>query len=211
MRALLITFLFAAGGCTVHSNSVDGQYPPIRNSKPGAGTIAILGDSLAAGYGANDMHNTPAQCLAGKFKNRLSDFAVNGLTSSDTLTRVDAVAGVAPHLVFVSAGGNDVLSQRSRPGSYGAEKTLREMGEIFDRLLATGSVVAYLGLQPPYTGTERLLQISEMARQKGVIVVDGMAGFWGKNEFMFDPIHPNDKGYEIMCSRILQAVEGYYP
>jgi hypothetical protein len=73
------------------------------------------------------------------------------------------------------------------------------------------AVVVYLGLNPPFTGGERMPQISQLARSKGVIVVDGMNGFWGNTNLMSDKIHPNNLGYSILCDRVLTALKGYYP
>lgn len=84
------------------------------------------------------------------------------------------------------------------------------MTKLFDRLLATGALVVYLGLNPPYAGAERLPAITEIAKSKGVLVVDGMAGFWN-TQLMGDEFHPTTEGYRQMCQRIVEAVRGHYP
>jgi lysophospholipase L1-like esterase len=209
-RHLLLTvaavFIFSA--C---SNSDTTGNPPIRNAKPGVGSLSVLGDSLAAGYGATDPAVRPAACIAHGLDTTVQDFSVAGLTSSQILMKADQVQASAPKVIFVSSGGNDAIMETNLPGSYPAAKTLSEMDSLFERLLNTGAVVVYLGLNPPFTGGERMPQISQLARSKGVIVVDGMNGFWGNTNLMSDKIHPNNLGYSILCDRVLTALKGYYP
>jgi lysophospholipase L1-like esterase len=201
-------FIFSA--C---SNSADtsANNPPIRNAKPGAGSLTVLGDSLAAGYGAKNGAIKPAACIARGLNTTVQDFSVAGLTSSQILAKADQAQASGPKVIFVSSGGNDAILDMNKHGSYPAGKTLSEMSSLFERLLDTGAVVVYLGLNPPFAGGERLPQISQLARGKGVIVVDGMNGFWNNPNLMSDRIHPNDLGYSILCERVLTALKGYYP
>lgn len=185
--------------------------PPLRNTKPGAGPIAVLGDSLANGYGADDPANKPVGCLEKAFGQAPFDISIPGLTTERALKGVQTVLRMGARLVFVSSGGNDAISESRRPGSYPEESTLSQAEDLFDRLLNSGAMVVYLALYPPMAGGERLPKVAAMARSKGVIVVDGMAGFWDDPSKMADQIHPNDYGYSIMCQRILSAISGYYP
>lgn len=212
-RNLLLTaatvFIFSA--C---SNSLDSEAanPPIRNAKPGAGSLTVVGDSLAAGYGAKNEAVKPAECIARGLNTTVQDYSVAGLTSSQVLARADLVQASRPKVIFVSSGGNDAILDHDHHGSYPVGKTLGEMSSLFERLLDTGAVVVYLGLTPPFAGGERLPQVSQLARGKGIIVVDGMRDFWGNPNLMLaDGIHPNDLGYSILCQRVLTALKGYYP
>jgi lysophospholipase L1-like esterase len=209
-RNLILTaaavFVFSA--C---SNPDTANNPPIRNAKPGVGSLAVLGDSLAAGYGATNAAVKPAACIAHGLDTTVQDFSVAGLTSSQILAKADQVQASTPKVIFLSSGGNDAIQDDSQPGSYPASKTLSEMNSLFERLLNTGAVVVYLGLNPPFEGGKRMPQISQLARSKGVIVVDGMNGFWDNSNLMSDKLHPNDLGYSILCDRVLTALKGYYP
>lgn len=169
-------------------------------------TIVVMGDSLASGFGSTDKKFTPAECLHRAFNRDTVDLSKPGSKTDQILEKIDEVVSRKPSLVFVSSGGNDAMADIVFPGSYSSEQTLHEMAQMFDRLLSTGAKVVYLGLRPPYPGSERLPEISALAQTKGVMVVDGMDGFWGHTELMHDLIHPNDKGYEIMCQRILDTI-----
>jgi lysophospholipase L1-like esterase len=211
-RNLILTaaavFVFSA--CS-NSSDTSADNPPIRNTKPGVGSLTVLGDSLAAGYGAKNAAVKPAACIAQGLNTTAQDFSVAGLTSSQILAKADQVEASAPKVIFVSSGGNDAIQDDRQPGRYPASKTLSEMNSLFERLLNTGAVVVYLGLNPPFAGGKRMPQISQLARSKGVIVVDGMNGFWDNPNLMSDKLHPNDLGYSILCDRVLTALKGYYP
>lgn len=201
MRALLLVFAFAFAA---HADQIT-----ITNNNPGIGPISVIGDSLAAGYGADDDAVRPAGCFKANFEGETSDFSVPGRTSTDVLSDLDKSLQKAPHLIFVSAGGNDAI-QNYWTNNFPAEKSYEQMTKLFDRLLATGALVVYLGLNPPYAGAERLPAITEIAKSKGVLVVDGMAGFWN-TQLMGDEFHPTTEGYRQMCQRIVEAVRGHYP
>jgi len=183
----------------------------VKNSKPGIGKAVVMGDSLAAGYGATSADKTPVGCLSKAFNQATIDHSKAGRTSIEVLMGSQRSFDEQPKLIFISSGGNDTISEISQPGSYPEKQTLDEMAQLFDRALASGALVVYLGLKPPFAGTDRLPAISAMAQLKGVLVVDGMNGFWGDPNLMSDDIHPNDKGYEILCQRTLEALKNYYP
>ena len=181
----------------------------VLNSNPGVGVIAVAGDSLARGRGATNPDNRTPGCFRQNFPGQVESFGVDGRTSYQLLGDLSEVEAVQPKLIFVSSGGNDAIKDFWF-GFYPEERTLREMDEIFDRLLATGAVVVYLGLNPPQKAAARLPKISALAASKGVLVVDGMQGLWG-TDFMRDQFHPNDQGYQKMCARIVEALQPYYP
>jgi len=176
------------------------------NEKPSIGPIVVLGDSLAAGYGARDANHRPARYLQRKFGRAVQDISVSGSVTSQTLMASRALPA-QPSLILVSTGGNDVIRDFFHAGSYPPEKSLLEMDQLFDRLVATGAVVVYLGLNPPVPNMDRLRKAGELARSKGIIVVDGVRGLWDDGSTMSDFIHPNDKGYAIILERISEALK----
>lgn len=191
------------------STSLSGAAVPVVNPHPGMGLIAVAGDSLAFGYGAQDWSFTPESCLGDHFQAPTKNYSIVAATSSSLEKRLPRILQDKPKLVFISSGGNDVITNHF--GSYPVQKSLDEMRRVFDALIAEGALVVYLGLNPPYAGAERLPMISIIAAAKGVIVVDGMNGFWGTTQWLTDGIHPNDAGYQLLCTRLLQAVSPYYP
>ncbi len=175
-----------------------------------AGGVVVIGDSLAAGLGATDQAYTPSGCLEAHLGRPVVAMAKAGLTSEEILNDAAVIAERKPELVFVSSGGNDVMKEIWSPGSYPKERSQQEMERIFSLLTAAGSEVIYLGIDPPFLKQrdDRLQRIWELALQKRVTVVDGMNGFWGREEWMSkDGIHPNNEGYRIMCERIVKSLK----
>lgn len=184
----------------------------ILNEHPGVGHIAVVGDSLAAGFRATDKKVKPAGCLSRNFDHdKIINVAIPGLTSEQILKAVNKILKYNSKLVFISSGGNDTLQDDKKPGSYPTQKTLDEMNIMFDAFLQTGAVVAYLGLNPPAPYPIRLPEITQLAMSKGIIVIDGMNGLWGNSLLMADSHHPNNMGYSIMCNRIVNGIQPYYP
>lgn len=199
------------------SSSGNGRVTPaggtndIKNRNPGTGDIAIFGDSIAHGLGSTKQEFIPLNCLSNSFKANTYDYSINGHTSEQILQRINLATKQSLRLVFLSAGGNDVLQEMNQAGRYPKEKTISQMTQIFDQLLSTSAVVVYLELNPPVPQASRLPEVAALAKSKGILVVDGMRGFWNNTTYMSDSIHPNDFGYEIMCARILSSLNGYYP
>ena len=221
---LSLSLISSLAGCGAPTNEVQSAGDPIncrcepteatrvRNAKPGLGTISIIGDSLARGRGTDESSPyVPAQCLKNAFNATINPLAINGLTSEGTLSEVNAAIAAGSRLVFVSSGGNDAIRDTVQPGSYPVSKSLREMEVVFDRLLDSGAVVVYLGLRPPFSGSERLSKIWDLATKKGVIVIDGMKDLWDDPTKMADSVHPNEAGYTKMCERIVEGIGASYP
>lgn len=177
------------------------------------GTIHVMGDSLAYGTGAPSTALSPANCLRKGFsQSTVINEAVPGTKSDKFLKGLESWKPAADaQLIFVSMGGNDVIGNLLSPGSFPQQNTLLNMTQIFDVLQQPGVIVVYLGLEPPRPDSDRLPLISLMAESRGIIVVDGMEGLWNKPQYMSDLVHPNTKGYGIMCDKILQALQEYVP
>lgn len=188
---------------------------PIENSMSynSQGPIVVFGDSLAYGHGAISEHNTLTGCFKSAYTSKeVHNMGRNGATSSDMMGQLERVQNLQPSLVLVSLGGNDVLRQVS------SETTMNNLEQIFTRLISSGSIVMYLGLKPPQSffmgrilDVKRFQKIQELAKEKGVLVIeDAFAGLWKKPQYMFDDIHPNDSGYNVICTRLLELLKPHY-
>ncbi len=219
---LLITTILIFPGCS-QSNSAQvvidpgkqGQpsNPNIVNSRPGAGDIFVIGDSLAYGTGASDLANSPSGCLAIEFSpSSVSNLATPGFTSKQVLNQVQFFLNPPPKLVFLSTGGNDALADYSNPGSYPSLNSLTELKSVIEQFQKVGALVAYLKINPPFdpTSSQRLVEMAQAADQMGAIIIDGMEGLWNTDK-MSDQFHPNDEGYKIMCEKMKTAISPYYP
>jgi lysophospholipase L1-like esterase len=173
----------------------------IRNERPGAGPIVCFGDSLTAGFGAEPGRSYPDvlhELLGREVVNR----GRNGDTAGDALARLDAVTALRPKVVVVTLGGNDMLQRLPIP------QTVAAMSRIFDRLLETEAMVAFVAIDPPLASTARMDAIRSLCRERGVLWIgDAMTGLWQDRGRMSDQIHPNAAGYRIVAERVAKALK----
>lgn len=118
----------------------DGRYlPPGQDVARGTSLrFAVLGDSGAAGLGADDASTTPGGALATDLAAAsgrpvlLTNVAVVGARSADLAAQVDRVLHVRPHVAVIMIGANDVTHsvrpQRSARLLADAVRRLREAG-----------------------------------------------------------------------------------
>ncbi|HKC26933.1 MAG TPA: SGNH/GDSL hydrolase family protein [Jatrophihabitans sp.] len=104
--------------------------PPIR--------VAMLGDSLAAGYGVYRDRDTPGAQIAigiseaARRPVHITNVAVVGAESPDLMPQLDALKGMHPELAVLMIGANDV-TERTKPSVAvpyveDAVRRLRDMG-----------------------------------------------------------------------------------
>lgn len=217
MKSFIYSFLFISllVGCSSSDDGAAGAGPKITNSKPGVGNIQVIGDSLAYGTGADtDSLVSPAACLQNKFTDATVLLnAIPGQTTDELVDNVPYYLAQPPKMVFISTGGNDAFAEYYQPGSYPADKSVRELKRIVLQYQNAGSLVVYLAINPPFDAgaAKRLQEMTKVARENGAIIVYGMDGLWNDSSKMSDQIHPNDAGYKIMCDRIKSAVSAHYP
>ena len=173
--------------------------------------IAMLGDSITAGYGLPPREALPVK-LETALKAAGRDIAVvnhgvSGDTTAGGLARLDWMMGDKPRLVLVALGGNDALR-----GTDPAE-TERNLDAIITRLKAEGAAVMLFGMAAPrnygpeYTKAfdglyPRLAEKHRIALYP--FLLDGVAMERELNQA--DGIHPNIRGVEILVTRIAPAV-----
>ena len=127
--------------------------------------IALLGDSIAAGYGVDRVEDTPGAHLASGVaaqadrRVHLREFAVVGAMSSDLEAQLDAALPTRPDLAVVLIGGNDV-THKVLPSA-----SVRHLAEAVRRMGEAG--VAVLVGTCPDLGTIRPIPppLKQVARQ----------------------------------------------
>lgn len=173
---------------------------PIHNGHPRDGVVVCFGDSLTAGHGAAPEDGYPA-VLARLVGREVVNRGRDGDTSVAALARLDEVLALEPAIVVVMLGGNDML--RRLP----IADTRAALATIFDRLLAAGAMVAFLGIDPPFASGARMAAVRDLCRERGVLWVgDVMDGLWGDPARMSDQIHPNAAGYRVIAERVAAAL-----
>lgn len=178
----------------------------------GAGIrLAILGDSLTAGYGLAAADAFPVRLEAALRARGLAvtvlDAGVSGDTTAGGLARLDWLLADAPDRAMVALGGNDALR-----GLEPAE-TEANLAAIFAKLRAAGVPAMLVGMRaPPNLGAayERAFNavFPRLAARLGLpfypFFLEGVAAAPGLNQA--DGLHPNAAGVSVMVERIAPPV-----
>lgn len=183
---------------------------------PGGGAdlpvVAILGDSITAGYGLPSREALPAQLeaalAAAGTPVRVRAAGVSGDTTAGALARLDFSIQDDTDLCVVAVGGNDLL-QGIEPSQMRAN-----LEAIITGLQARNIPVLLAGMQaPPSYGayaTDFAAVFESLARDHDVplypFLLDGVALDPALNQD--DGIHPNAAGVKIIAQRLAPAVAG---
>ena len=198
LAALVALFL-----CLLAAPGLQAQTAPIK--------LAVLGDSLAAGYGVKPDQAIPARLEAAlKAAGRnvsVINHGVSGDTTAGGVERLDWMLADKPDIVLVELGANDALRGSDPAG------TERNLDAIITKLKAAGVAVWLAGMLAPRNyGPEYAAQFDglykRLAEKHGVplypFFLDGVAQEPTLNQA--DGIHPSPKGVDIVVERLLPFV-----
>jgi lysophospholipase L1-like esterase len=181
-----------------------GRY---HNLPPAAtGQWVAFGDSLTEGYGASSGMDYPGQ-LSKRIGIPIQNLGVSGDTSADGLRRLADVEALAPSVVLLCFGGNDVLQNLPR------SRMFANIGTMIDRLQARGSFVVLIGVRGTgLVGDSNAKGFKELARQKEVMHVPNILdGLLTRPSLMSDYVHPNDAGYVQIAERMERELRPLLP
>jgi lysophospholipase L1-like esterase len=164
--------------------------------------VVAFGDSLTRGYGTPPGKNF-VTFLSEYTKIAIINSGKTGDTSSDALVRLkEDVLDYHPDVVLVLLGGNDFFE------GYSEEVVRANLKTILRRIKQSGAKVILIGgskqIVPNYESTfERLVY------DEGVdgYVPNILGGILFRKDLLFDTIHPNERGHEIIAGRILPVLE----
>ncbi|CCG08094.1 arylesterase [Pararhodospirillum photometricum] len=182
--------------------------------------VAVLGDSLVAGYNIAAEEAFPARLEAALrargHQVRVLNAGVSGDTTAGGLARLDWTLSDRPDAVIVELGANDGLR------GLDPERTRANLDTLVTRLKGAGKKVLLAGMQaPPNMGrdyAEAFNAIYPALAAKHQVLFDpffleGVAGVPALN--LSDGIHPNPAGVDVMVARLLplaeKLVEGQQP
>ena len=198
-----IAALLALLLCLLAAPGLQAQTAPIK--------LAVLGDSLAAGYGVKPNQAIPARLeaalKAGGRNVSVINHGVSGDTTAGGVERIDWMLADKPDIVLVELGANDALRGSDPAG------TERNLDAIITKLKAAGVTVWLAGMLAPRNyGPEYAAQFDglykRLADKHGVplypFFLDGVAQEPTLNQA--DGIHPNPRGVDIVVERILPFI-----
>jgi acyl-CoA thioesterase-1 len=178
---------------------------------PAQPKVAILGDSITAGYGLPAREALPAKLSAELAKMgdpvRIIPAGLSGDTTAGGLRRVDRAVPAGTRVCVVALGGNDLLNGED-PARMRAN-----LERIVDHLKARGVTVVLAGLKVPplldgaYAHAFNAA-FATVGKEKGVIfmpdLLDGVVLNPDLNQH--DGIHPNARGVEVIARRLAPFV-----
>ena len=195
--------------------------PSISATSSRTGTLLVLGDSIAAGYGVEIEEAFPA-LLEEKLKTEGHDFqVVNGGISGDTtasgLRRIDWMLRCSFDIVLIELGGNDGLRGLS------PQQTKENLQGIIDKIRAKSpsTRIILAGMQMPANMGEEYTEefkavFPSLARQNDTylipFILEGVGGVAELNQP--DRIHPTAEGHKIVAGnawKVLEKVLGDLP
>jgi acyl-CoA thioesterase I len=181
------------------------------HAQSGPVKIAVLGDSLAAGYGVRPDQSFPVRLeaalkAAGRNVTVLNQ-GVSGDTTAGGLDRLDWMLADKPDVVLVELGANDALR------GIDPKVTEKNLSAIVEKLKAQNVTVWLAGmlaprnLGPDYVAAfdglyKRIAEKYEVPLYP--FILDGVAQDPALNQG--DGIHPNPKGAQIVADRLLPFV-----
>ena len=205
---LLIPNNITATNIAVNKNASDTSTGGYNKSK-----ILVLGDSLTAGYGLEDINDSfPSKLekilISLNYKVEIINAGISGDTTTGGLSRLAWSLNDNPDAVILELGGNDGLRAISPKLTYqNLEKILKELEGRKIPTLLTGMMA------PPNLGNDYTelfySNYKRLASSYDVIFypffLEGVAGEESLNQP--DLIHPNPDGVEVIVDNILPFVE----
>lgn len=193
------------------------QAPPGTTVTDNRPVLAVLGDSLAEGYGVGPGQSYPdrlQQLLDSRgHKYRVVNFGVSGDTTTGGLGRIDEVLASKPAVVLVELGGNDGLRGVPVPSIRA------NLEAMIERFRSAGIRVVLAGTSlPPNYGAKYVRDFEnaykEIARKYRIALVpfvfediQGQLAARGSTLMQQDGIHPTAEGHQLMARTIFRYLE----
>jgi len=196
MKWVIVTVGVIAAALLAFYFFKDNSLQSVTNYPPEGSVIVAYGDSLVEGVGAT-AGNDFVSVLSRNIGVPIENLGVGGNTSELGLIRIDEVLKRDPDIVLLLLGGNDYLRRLPR------DETLQNLGNIITRLHEAGSVVVLLGVRGGVLRDNFKKNFKDLAKEHNTAYVPNVLdGLIGKSEFMYDTIHPNDRGHALIAAKI---------
>lgn len=169
----------------------------VKNYPRAGKNIIAFGDSLVEGVGASAGKDW-VSLLAEKINMPIVNAGRSGDTTAMALARLAKdVLSQDPRVVIVLLGGNDAISRLPR------EEVIKNLGLLIDQIQQKGAAVLLVGIQGGIFRDQYKKLFASLASEKKVFFVpDILDDIFGNPELMYDSLHPNDQGNEIMAERV---------
>jgi lysophospholipase L1-like esterase len=107
-------------------------------------------------------------------------------------------------MVLITLGGNDLKNGVDKKIAF---KNLRE---IIEAIQAKDALVIIAGIKLLFWDRGYKEEYEKLAEDTGAVLIPNiLGGLMGNEELMYDTIHPNAAGYEIMANKFYAAIKPY--
>ena len=176
---------------------VFGASTEIKNYPSQGKDIVAFGDSLVAGVGASSESTNFVSILSRRIGKPIVNLGVSGNTTEDGLARINELDKYKPKVVILLLGGNDYLKK------VPIDTTFNNLEKIIKNIQSRGAVVLLLGVRGGIVTDKFDERFEDLADKTGSAFVSNVLdGLITKQEYMSDPIHPNDTGYAKIATRV---------
>ena len=174
--------------------------------------VVCFGDSLTAGYGADDGQSYPdflqKDLDHDGYRYRVVNEGISGNTTKDGVDRLNTVLALKPEVVVLEFGGNDGLR------GLKVTNTRANLSTMIVALKASGSKVVLAGITlPPDYGADYVNSFTDSYPMLGKkydlpVLPFLLKDVYGVEGLMqADNIHATDRGNEIVARNVLPLVE----
>jgi len=166
-------------------------------------TIIAFGDSLTRGYGVTYPDKNYVVYLSEYVNIPIINAGKTGDTSSDALIRLkEDVLNKNPDIVILFLGGNDFFN------GYSPEVIKANLRTMVRKIHGIGAKIILIG-GDTQIASEYEKTAQKVANEEKVFafIPNILNGILFRKDLMFDVMHPNGKGHEIMAQKILPALQ----
>jgi acyl-CoA thioesterase-1 len=213
--ALILTGCHADTPSPADRDTVATQPATVSYNQPTADArpiVACFGDSLTAGYGADEGQAYPdflqKDLDDAGYRYRVVNEGISGNTTKDGVDRLPEVLALHPAVVVLEFGGNDGLR------GLKVETTRANLARMIEALKASGTRVVLAGITlPPDYGPDYVNAFTAnyptLARKYDIPVLPFiLKNVYGVQGLMqADNIHATDQGNAIVAQNLLPLVQ----
>lgn len=192
--ALLLVLMFFVW---VYGNRSTDRYDPIvQDATVEQYQVVAFGDSIIEGLGAK-----PDQDFVSILEDRLNIPILNlGHRGDTTLTatlRLTEVLSHNPEIIILSLGGNDVLQ------GVDVEQRFRNLDYIISQIKKSDAEIILMGVRTGVWQDPYQQDFIQYAASRNIIFIPNvLEGILFNPLRLSDPVHPNNKGHEIIADRV---------
>ena len=193
---LLAVVLLTWGYNSTVGNRYTKNQPEIIKDSYG---IVAFGDSLIEGIGAKNSYGFVSR-LSESLEVDIYNAGKRGMTTSEALEAVQTeVINFEPKIVIVSIGANDLMLGGN------INETRANIFRVVDQITSNGAHVVFLGISKEALGGNFEKTYTELEQYFGeniTVVADFYQPIMFKPRYLFDPLHPNDAGHQLLAENI---------